>query len=194
MSKISQKKNEKYTNILSAAYTLYEKKDPISISVDEIVRSAGVAKGTFYLYFKDKYEVVSRLIIQSVDEYMQSLGSELSAEYVDLNARIRKYIDAFAEFLENNITLTRLIDKNVHLCVNTVIENRTGNLKTIFDSFSEKYESLGFSEKEAEIKLYLRLELLVSACCNAILRGVPYTLDEILPHLYETKELALWEK
>ena len=37
-------------------------------SIHDIVQDAGVAKGTFYLYFKDKFEIRDRLIARTAEK------------------------------------------------------------------------------------------------------------------------------
>lgn len=54
--------------ILNAASALFAAKGFAATSVDEIVRGAGVAKGTFYNYFNTKEEVLSGLATQMVGE------------------------------------------------------------------------------------------------------------------------------
>ena len=54
--KIQENKEEKENNLITAALKLFTEKGVKETSVQEITNEAGVAKGTFYLYFKDKYE------------------------------------------------------------------------------------------------------------------------------------------
>jgi AcrR family transcriptional regulator len=54
--------------ILDVAGALFRTLGYASTSVDEIVRTAGVAKGTFYYYFRTKEEVLAALARQLVDE------------------------------------------------------------------------------------------------------------------------------
>ena len=61
-SRLEQQKQEKKQNLLDAAYALFTEKGVAKTSVDEIVRGANVAKGTFYLYFRDKGDVLRELI------------------------------------------------------------------------------------------------------------------------------------
>lgn len=61
--KASLKKKKKEINLYNAAYELFKEKGINNTSIDEIVKKAGVAKGTFYLYFKDKYDVVNKLVL-----------------------------------------------------------------------------------------------------------------------------------
>ena len=61
-SKIIENKKIKENNLLQAAFNLFTKEDITNVSVNDIVKNAGVAKGTFYLYFKDKYDIRNHLI------------------------------------------------------------------------------------------------------------------------------------
>ncbi|MGN1162166.1 MAG: TetR family transcriptional regulator [Candidatus Fimenecus sp.] len=193
MDKILQKKNEKYQKLISAAFDLFENNGISAVSIDDIVKKAGVAKGTFYLYFKDKFDLISKLILKKAAEYM-NLTSEIPDIKNDeeFDRCIKKYIDLLVEFLEKNKTLTLLIDKNVHICVNAVIENREGTVKELYDKILSYFESLGFSPQEISIKMYLCIDLIVSSCCNAILRGKPYSLNEVKPHLYDIVVMSIY--
>ena len=60
--KLIEKKEEKEKKLLDSAFSLFTEKGFKNTTIQEIVDKAGVAKGTFYLYFKDKYEVQDYLI------------------------------------------------------------------------------------------------------------------------------------
>ena len=64
LSKIEEKKQEKENKLLISAYKLFTEKGINTTSIQDIVDDAGVAKGTFYLYFKDKYDLQNKLIIK----------------------------------------------------------------------------------------------------------------------------------
>ena len=53
MSKIEQNKQIKRESLLETAYRLFTGKGIHKTSISDIVEAAGVAKGTFYLYFKE---------------------------------------------------------------------------------------------------------------------------------------------
>lgn len=61
-SKVLENKRNKETSLLNSAFDLFTKKDIHSVTVQDIVKKANVAKGTFYLYFKDKYQIRDVLI------------------------------------------------------------------------------------------------------------------------------------
>src|SRR5688572_32506987 len=55
-------KAERRQQILAAARDLFAKRGYHQTTIDEIVAQAGVARGTFYLYFEDKRAIFSDLI------------------------------------------------------------------------------------------------------------------------------------
>ena len=49
------------TLLMDAALRVLDQKNIIDATVDDIVQEAGVARGTFYIYFKDKYDILKAL-------------------------------------------------------------------------------------------------------------------------------------
>lgn len=195
MDKIAQKKNEKYQNLIVSAFELFERNGVAGVSIDDIVKKAGVAKGTFYLYFQDKFDLISKLILKKATDFLQEL--HLDAENIqiqndeDLNLCVARFVDILVEFLVKNKTLTVLIDKNVDVCVNAMIAHREGAVKALYDNILAFFKQCGFSEEEIRIKMYIYIDMIVSSCCNAILRAKPYTLQELKPHLYEIVTVSI---
>ena len=60
--KVDNEKKNKESRLLDTAFNLFTKKGIKDTSIQDIVDNANVAKGTFYLYFKDKYEIRDILI------------------------------------------------------------------------------------------------------------------------------------
>ncbi|MHC4521406.1 MAG: TetR/AcrR family transcriptional regulator [Planctomycetota bacterium] len=59
--------------LISAAGELIKKNGLVATSVDKIVRGADVAKGTFYLYFKTKDDIVNAVVEQMIDEMIDRI-------------------------------------------------------------------------------------------------------------------------
>ena len=57
MGRLDEKKKKKREDLLHAAYELFTSKGVFDTSISDIVKKANMAKGTFYLYFKDKYDM-----------------------------------------------------------------------------------------------------------------------------------------
>lgn len=192
MDKITKKKNEKYTKILDTALGLFEKNGTHLVSIDEIVKGAGVAKGTFYLYFKDRYDLISTLIIEKASKYMSLLSDEYEPrDFGDVSTSVRHYIEYISGFLQKNKTLCILIEKNLNTCVNAVAQTKEGPIKELYEKIFSELINCGVAEAEARAKLYLYIELIVSSCCNAIIRETPYTIEELKPHLCQIIESSI---
>ncbi len=191
MTKRNQKKTQKFDSLIAAAFDLFEKKEIAAVSIDEIVQKAGVAKGTFYLYFHNKPDLIGKLILKKASEYLSEEGvqPEITTE-AEFNVSTQKYLDYLTDFLENNPTLTKLIDKNVHLCVHAVLENTDGAFGDLYQKIVKYFTERGISEREINIKMYIYLETVVSSCCNAILRNQPGTIEEVKPNLYDIVTLS----
>ena len=65
MGKVDENKQQKLEALFKSAYDLFLTQGISKTSIHDIVQKAGVAKGTFYLYFKDKYEIRDRLIAKT---------------------------------------------------------------------------------------------------------------------------------
>ncbi len=192
MDKITKKKNEKYTKILDTALGLFEKNGTHLVSIDEIVKGAGVAKGTFYLYFKDRYDLISTLIIEKASKYMSLLSDEYKPrDFGDVSTSVRHYIEYISDFLQKNKTLCILIEKNLNTCVNAVAQTKEGPIKELYEKIFSELINCGVAEAEARAKLYLYIELIVSSCCNAIIKETPYTIEELKPHLCQIIESSI---
>ena len=55
-------KKEKEDKLIKTAFNLFTKKGVNNTSIQDIADEAGIGKGTFYLYFKDKYDIQNKLI------------------------------------------------------------------------------------------------------------------------------------
>ena len=93
--RIDQKKEIKKNNLLNAAQTLFLEKGVSKTSISEIAERASVAKGTFYLYFDDKddllqqllYRISHDIIRQAFDYTERNLKPEFEENVIDLVLR-----------------------------------------------------------------------------------------------------------
>lgn len=90
--------------LIDAAQALFLGKGFDATSVDEIVRAADVAKGTFYFYFKTKDEVLQALRSRFVEGFCKRLEDAVATKARDdwvgqldawLEAGVNGYLDEF---------------------------------------------------------------------------------------------------
>lgn len=70
-----------------------------AISVDALAREAGIARATFYLHFRDKGELVARLIARVADEVVGAGGLWFvhaeDARFEDLRAAMARFFETY---------------------------------------------------------------------------------------------------
>ncbi len=80
------KKAERRAQILSCARNVFARRGYHAAKIDEIVEAAGVARGTFYLYFDDKRAIFAEL----VDRFLARL--HLSIQRIDVEGDIAEQV------------------------------------------------------------------------------------------------------
>ncbi|MCG8672925.1 MAG: TetR/AcrR family transcriptional regulator [Pseudomonadales bacterium] len=91
-----QKLARKHT-LMDAGWTLFKENDGQLPSVAQVVKKAGLAKGTFYLYFKTKEELFLELLSDAVKRFFDNIKTELSAETIDVDAVIDTFVKHVSE-------------------------------------------------------------------------------------------------
>jgi len=84
-----ERKRQRQGNILAAAFEVFATHGFEAARLDEVARRAGVAKGTIYLYFRDKEELfraVVRTLVQrkiaAIPETVQGTGEQMLRELI----------------------------------------------------------------------------------------------------------------
>ncbi|ASJ01434.1 TetR/AcrR family transcriptional regulator [Thermococcus gorgonarius] len=90
--------------LVSAAMELFAKKGFDKTTVDEIVAKAGVAKGTFYLYFKSKDDLIKELAFEVMPIMaMPSLNDPyITLSYPTLESYLLQLGKEFLDFYSEN--------------------------------------------------------------------------------------------
>ena len=107
---VEQKKEQKKEGLLEAAYQLFLEKGVNKTSVDEIVKKANVAKGTFYLYFHDKTQLLQQLtyrisarVLSEAYEYAEEHKTGVFVEDIIL------MVDYIVEYFKRSRLTLRLL-------------------------------------------------------------------------------------
>ena len=138
LEKSSEKKNDKEKRILEASYTLFTTKGINNTSIQDIVENAGIAKGTFYLYFKDKYDLQEKLITKlSHDLFNKAMLSVKEKNISKFDDQIIAIIDYVIDSLVKKpepVSYTHLTDSFILFSV--ILPSSTA-LFTLFKAFLE---------------------------------------------------------
>ena len=91
------------SRLLAASERLLEKGHTFAtLSIEQLTTEAGISRGTFYLHFKDKGELVARLMDFFVEELGKNLGTwtanaanAADAERADVSAAVQAMLKTF---------------------------------------------------------------------------------------------------
>ncbi len=100
-------KTERRLELLRAARDVFSTKGYHAAKIEDIVTKAGVAKGTFYLYFPDKRSV----FVELVDGLFLRLGSAILKvdPHADIEAQVKHNIRGIVAVLLDDPALTQLL-------------------------------------------------------------------------------------
>src|SRR6266508_5953407 len=82
----SSRREVRRQELVDAAVAVFSAKGVAAASVDDIVRAAGVAKGTFYLYFATKDDAVNAVastMVEGVAERVQAVATDTTRSPVE---------------------------------------------------------------------------------------------------------------
>ena len=193
-------KDNKEQRLLDEGFKLFTKKGIKSTSIQDIVDNANVAKGTFYLYFKDKYELRDILIMKKSQKLFKDALSKLEKSNVkDFVEQIIFIIDYVIDTLTKNPLLLQLISKDLGWGVfNKTILNLYSKYEAeengVYNLFLKGVKDNHINLKKPEVTLFMIIELVSSTCFTCILYKEPLPIEKYKPILYkEIRRLILSE-
>lgn len=191
-----KKQKEKEDKLLDSAYELFTKKGINDTSIKEIADSAGIGKGTFYLYFKNKYDLEEQLIARKSNKLFNKALKELNKEEIKkFDDQIIFIIDYVIEKLKKNKLLLKLIAKNLSYGIyNSNLNQKVEQELGIRNMFLKGIEEHNIKLSNPEVTLFMIIELTSSTCFSCILNKKPIAIDEYKPYLYNTIKKMLNEK
>ncbi len=185
------KEKDKETRLLTTAFGLFTEKGIKDTSIQEIVDKANVAKGTFYLYFKDKYEIRDILIVKKSEKLFKDALAELRKNYIsNLSDQVIFIINYVINELAKAPTLLKFISKNLswgiyHNTILKIYEEKENEQDGVYQLFLKGVEESNIKLKNPEVTLYMIIELVSSTCFNSIIHNQPLPIEEYKSYLYD---------
>ena len=155
-------KKEKENKLMEKALKLFTEKGVNNTSIQDIADEAGVGKGTFYLYFKDKYDIRDKVIA--------SCSNKLFSDALD--ALNNSYIQNFEDQII--FVINHILDES----------NINNDTSTLYEKFVNRVNENNVNLKNPKVTLFTIIELVSSTGFNSILYSEPLPLDEYKPYLY----------
>ena len=195
MNKVENKKKQKKDALLNAAFDIFTSIGINKTSISDIVQKAGVAKGTFYLYFADKYDLRNKLIAHKANKIFEKAETALNKTGItEFDDRMIFFIDNILDQLTENKSLLNFISKNLSWGIfKNVIRQNVDKKNRGLEEETEPYDVLGrlrageeLKFKNKDVLVYMIVELVSSTCYSAILYNEPVPIEELKPYIFET--------
>ena len=194
------KDSNKELRLLDSAFELFTKKGFKNTSIQDIVDNSKVAKGTFYTYFKDKYELRDILIAKKSNNLFQSALKKLNKhkEITNLEDQVVFIINDIIDKLRKDKVLLTFISKNLswglyNKAINSAYQLNNEMENGIREYFIKAIENQNIKLENPDVTLYMIIELVSSTCFNSISLNEPLPIEEFKPYLYKVIRTLLNE-
>lgn len=186
-----EKDPEKESRLLNSSFKLFMNKGFQETSIQEIVDDAEVAKGTFYTYFKDKYELRNVLIAKKSNKLFNDAYKKLKKTDINkLDEQVIFIVDYIIDYLAKNQLLLKFISKNLSWgiytkTINELYQKNETQENSIFQLFQNGIKEQNLKLDNPNVTLYMIIELVSSTCFNSILYKEPLPINDFKPYLYK---------
>lgn len=184
MGKIDEKKRMKQESLLYAAFELFTEQGIHNTSISDIVKRAKMAKGTFYLYFKDKYDIRDHLITRQASALFEKASQVVKQQkWESLEEKVIALADNIMDQLNENPVVLKFISKNLSWAVFSKIRIAEMDNRNCMDIFEELVAESGRRFRNQDLMIFMIVELINATCYNTILKGEPVTLEKLKPEI-----------
>lgn len=189
MGKAEENKQKKRNALLTHAYTLFTNKGVAATTISDIAANAGVGKGTFYFYFRDKEDLIEKLVAQKAEQVLQHALNDL--EKHDKTASVEDKLVFIADDLLTELSKDKLLLKFINKNLTYGFYKKAMTRGEIMKELDIKAEYMklitadGSSWKDPDLMLFTIVELISSTGQSIILENDPVDLDTYKPYLFE---------
>jgi len=164
----AESREARRAQILERALDVFAEQGYYRTSVSDLVKAAGVARGTFYLYFDGKEALFLELLEQLLTEFRSNIvGADTSPQAPPLSDQLARIVASILNTLQQNRSLTRIIFREA-VALDEVVEKR---LREFYD---ELFSYIAVTLRLGEAASFTRAvdTEVVATCILGSLRGV----------------------
>ena len=146
-----------------------------------------MAKGTFYLYFKDKYDIRNKLISHKAKRVFSAAYDALSkTQLTDFDDRLIFLVDNIIEQFNTDKSLLNFISKNLSWGIfKNELTSSDDSYDLDFNVVYSIFESSTKTFKNPEILLFMIVEFVSATCYSSILYNEPTDIASLKPYLFD---------
>ena len=127
-------RNEKRTRIIDAAVEVFAAKGYRSARISDIARTAGVADGTIYLYFRNKEDLLLTIFEEKMELVLKELENNLE-QHSDPLERIKVFAETHFTLLQTHPALAQVFQVELRQSTRFLTDYRPEPLWAYLDVF-----------------------------------------------------------
>jgi AcrR family transcriptional regulator len=125
MKRIVKDANIRRIEILEAAGELFKNQGYANTTVEAIIKQVGIAKGTFYYYFKAKDDILDALVEMMIDQICEEFKQIVDSPDMSIMDKVRRMLRGQNQFSEKESVLMESLhhpdNRELHERINTEI-------------------------------------------------------------------------
>lgn len=138
MVRITKEYDERLNELLSAAQQLFFEKGYEKTSVTHIIEKVGVAKGTFYHYFKSKEELLDKLVAQFSEKAHAEIIRVIEMDGLNAVEKFNRFASTVYSMKMENIDLMKMLMKVMYKDDNLLLRHKIfkGNFNRLVPEYT----------------------------------------------------------
>ena len=192
--KASRNKRLKREALLQSAYELFTGKGFSETTIADITNRAGVAKGTYYLYYSNKEEIRDHLIRIKAEEILRKAYEAMLETYGTYLKDVEETVVFFAgnilDQLAQDRVLLGFVRRNLvwgflRRGVGQVEPFTPDTDRNLLEVLTQLFRDSPVKYRNPEAMLYMIVEFAGAACYDSIMEGEPLPIEKFRPYLLD---------
>lgn len=186
MGILEEKKAEKRQRLLDSAWSCFIQKGISQTSISDICRGAGIAKGTFYLYFHDREDIAKALNTRITESLLKESFAYMCSHPADSFAeRLIVMADYLMDLFEKDTDLILIIRRDFSwpFRAEEILGGSAKDMIPGYDEIAAYAENSGRPLAEVLSVIYCLVAMVISVSYDAIIERKPADLPAMRPVL-----------
>ncbi len=196
VGKAEENKKKKREALLRTAFDLFTSQGFSKTTVANIAENAGVAKGTFYLYFKDKYDLRDKLVRHEASEILKRAFDALQATGLRTFEEKMLFMtgNVISQLTENKLVL-KFISRNLSWgMLKHDVSDLTpfgGEDLDVEQIYIQELKKSDVKYRNPEIMLYMIVDFVGSTAYSSIIESDPLPVDQMRPYVLDAVQAIM---
>lgn len=178
---MSVKKIDKFDLLLNSALDIFAEKGYHQTKIKDITDHASLGAGTFYLYFKNKEDLIEELFKRYLDNILSAL-QKIHDSNKDAYSKLEEYIKVNVLFMYENKDFFQIFIEHM---LGNESSNPINTLKKYIDKFYELTENI---IQQGQIEHFFTEDMNLAIASKALRGMIAISTTEIF--LFESNDIA----